>query len=662
MLTLSYELSHNVISTAEASRLFVLVKIVAPAIEEQKRVPLNLSLCIDTSGSMQGDKIKYACHASKFLVSQLSPVDIFSLVQFSDDPRVIVPAQHITNKDNIKYLIDRIVADGYTNLSGGWLLSSQELLKNIKREQVNRIILLTDGQANRGVIPHEQLVGIGRDLTSRDITTSTVGFGSDFNEDLLIRVAEGGRGNFHYINSPEIAPRIFSEELSELLALFAQNLILTIAPSSQVQYVRVHHEYPVRQTGKGEMQVEMGDIYSMDQKALLVEFVVPASMAGEKVGVSALTLTYQQIYGNLSFNEVSALVKVGYGHKEELESQKINPIVQREILLCSLASERKEAISIADSGNLKDAKKKLQDSIDRILGSDFSDEDLFKQEVKKLKGLLQNFDSREAYQSSGRKAAYYGSISLSKGKGIYSSARAGSYPLEAIEILKNAQSVVVITGQSFSEEIGVPGLEKGLPGKEKLAEILTYESFEKRPAEVWSYIEGIRELIAGLDPGDGFATVARMEDYWKEFQIITAAIDGMHKRAGNTNVLELFGNVFNARCIAENKVIEAHSLNRGGEEKCSCGSYLRPDIFLRGEKLSDDLYKKAISLVTAGKVILMLGVNFKEGWELMNMAKEKGAVVMEINKFDTSQFGVTNFNLGKETKVELPLLWKQVLM
>lgn len=662
MLKISWDLSHNLVQAQGASHLFVLVKITAPRVEEKKRTPLNLALVLDRSGSMAGDKLKFAIHAAKFLVSQLSPQDFFSVVKFDDQVNTIYPAQHITNKDNLKQIIDGIVEGGSTNLSGGWLAGSQEILKNLGGKQVNRIILLTDGQANQGITAKPELVKIAAELAAKNVSTSAIGFGKDFDENLLMGIGEAGRGNFHYIDSPEKAPRVFSEELSELLTLFAQNLVMTISPSEQVSYTGVHHDYPVSVNNKGEAKIELGDIYSADEKVVLLEFIMPAAKAGKKVGVSVLTLSYQQIYKKLRFHEVSAFVKVGYGHTEEVAQQKINPVVQRELLLCDASTGRKDAVTKADSGDFEAARKRLNELIEGIMKSDFSDEAIFQEEVKKLKHLLTNFDTRESYLATGRKEAYYGSVVLSKRKGSYSSISLSSiFPLEMIESLKNAASVVLITGAGLSAEIGVPGMDEGLPGREKMADIFTYESFERRPSEVWDYIAGLRSLINGLNPGPGFEAIARMEDYWKDFCIITKSIDGLHKRAGNRNVVEIFGNIFNARCIAERKVIEAHTINTGGEEKCPCGSYLRPDILLGGEQLSQEAIDRIKDIIIAAKVIFLLGTTFSQALQLVAMAKQQGAVIFEINALDTTGSGLADFHLGKVAKAVLPLLWKDVL-
>ena len=102
MLTLSYDLSHELVSFESSSHLYVLVRIKAPAVEMKKRRLLNLGLVLDRSGSMEGAKLDHVRHASRFLVSQLSSEDILSIVTFHTNVEVLSPAEPVKNKEELK--------------------------------------------------------------------------------------------------------------------------------------------------------------------------------------------------------------------------------------------------------------------------------------------------------------------------------------------------------------------------------------------------------------------------------------------------------------------------------------------------------------------------------------------------------------------------------
>src|SRR5690606_37517595 len=114
--------------------------------------PLNLSLVIDHSGSMAGDKLDYTKQAAQFLVQNLSARDQFSIVLYNNRVETLVAPAPVQHKDAINQRIEEIKASGTTNLSGGWLEACNHVAQNQNDEYLNRVILMTDGLANRGII------------------------------------------------------------------------------------------------------------------------------------------------------------------------------------------------------------------------------------------------------------------------------------------------------------------------------------------------------------------------------------------------------------------------------------------------------------------------------------------------------------------------------
>jgi Ca-activated chloride channel homolog len=659
MLQLCYELSHKLVSDASKSHLYVLVKVAAPQIEMKKRRPLNLGLVLDRSGSMEGDKITFCKHASKFLVSQLASDDILSIVTFDDRIDVVLPAQKVANKDLLKTQIERIFARGSTNLSGGWLAASGEVLKNLDPERINRIILLTDGQANQGVTDTGSLLRIGADLAQKNISTTTMGFGKDFVEDLLKGIADAGQGNFYFIDSPEKAPRTFSEELSELLAIFAQNLTLTINPSEQVEFLGVHHDYQSVHSGK-EIKVTLGDIFAGDEKSILVEFITPASKAGSEAGISVLNLSYQQVYEEVSFKELTAFVKVGYGHHDEVASQTINPIVNRELLICGAVKARQDAVKDADKGDIKSAKEILQKTIDNLKKSAFSDDEIFREEIRRLESLVAGFETREAYAAYGRKESLYGSVTLSKMKGAYSSARSKIVPWEIIDALKSFTRVTVITGSGLAQECAIPGI-RGVTCKrgDEDVKVFAPETWQTDPDRVWASIKEAQEVIVNLELKESYKVIAEMEDYWMDFQLISENVDGLHRIAGNKKIIELYGTIFQSRCTAEGKVLDAGT--RGSQERvCSCGNPLRPDVLWLGEEFDETLVRRIQDILLNSEAVIIVGSSFHRKQEFIFKAKEKGALIVEINPARLAFSGASEIGLQRGAEDILPKLWKEI--
>src|SRR5450756_482134 len=216
----------------------VVVKIDLSAIadrQKHRRTPLNLAVVLDKSGSMTGAKLEKAKQAAMLVVDRLAPNDVFSLVIYSDEARVLVPAQRVEDKEALRARIEGIEAGGSTALYAGVKTGARQIQEYFSSKRINRVILLSDGLANVGPSSTHDLCGLGHELAESGIAVTTIGVGDDYNEDLMAGLAEASDANYYYVRDTEKLPEIFAKELGELLSVAARDVRIEIICPDGVQ-------------------------------------------------------------------------------------------------------------------------------------------------------------------------------------------------------------------------------------------------------------------------------------------------------------------------------------------------------------------------------------------------------------------------------------------
>jgi len=214
-----------------------LFQVSAPGDLSGRRMPVNLALVIDRSGSMEGEPLEYVKQACSHVVDLLEPSDILSVVTFAETVEVVMPARRVVNRQLIKEHLNRIQVGNTTNLFDGLVAGAGQVASVRSEGYVNRVLILTDGEPTAGVKDFQSIVGCVAEQKSRNIVTTALGFGPDYNEELLAGMARRSGGNYYYISRPELIPEVFRKEMETLLTLTAQNLHLTL---HLARWVRLH--------------------------------------------------------------------------------------------------------------------------------------------------------------------------------------------------------------------------------------------------------------------------------------------------------------------------------------------------------------------------------------------------------------------------------------
>jgi Ca-activated chloride channel family protein len=354
---------HQLLAVEAEHDVHVMLELHAPDAPSATRPPLNIALVLDRSGSMQGDKLDYAKRSAAWLVSRLLPTDRIALVDFDDDVRLLAPL-HEASSGWAAAAIPHIQAGGSTNLSGGWLKGIEEL-RRAPTDEPRVLLLLTDGQANVGIVDGAALTSLAASARRDRIGTTTIGYGSDFDEDTLAAMADAGGGNAHYAPTADAAPAIFAEEFEGLTRLVAQNVSVEIRPERDVEVVSVLNEYP-QVPVSGGVQVALGDAYAGDRRRVVLALHVPLLAELGVAKIAELVVRYVSVGDEVAEHTLTVPVAVNLVSANEAAAASPDLEVTEEVLVLTAARARDEAIRLADEGDFDAAQHVIEKTEARL--------------------------------------------------------------------------------------------------------------------------------------------------------------------------------------------------------------------------------------------------------------------------------------------------------
>lgn len=410
--------------------------------KETKRKKLNISLCIDVSSSMQGfidgnhsgyfninhlmgnnlgignpreietprtkTKLELVKEASINALSIMEDGDIISIVSFDNRVTLVKEATVLTKENRVEIInmINSLQARGTTNIHGGWLRSVEEVALNVSKESLNRVIMLTDGQANVGKQNPDDICTDVANVASKNVSTSTFGVGQGFNEMLLESMSDSGLGNFYYIGEDGNFDVLFNEEFTGLSNICATSVKLNISLNKELK------QKVLTEIKDTEGLYKIQDITTTSKIPVLFKLETESLSLGEH-NLGMVSISFKDVDGNNQ--KITKEIKIEVTTEGEWEALDENQEVKVQELLNEVVQNKLKAKKLFDAGDKSSAQDVLRSSTNVLLSSNIADDRLSAQSMS-LNTTLENSESQDLGSLS--KEMHYQSYRTLKGKDL----------------------------------------------------------------------------------------------------------------------------------------------------------------------------------------------------------------------------------------------------
>lgn len=322
------------------------------SLDIEKSQPMNLVLVIDRSGSMSGDRISKVKTALRKFAERIRPSDRIAIVSFGNDTTVHLAHCEGSDQETIFQTIDAIRINGGTNLHGGLMRGFEVAKKHYDSERTNRVVFLTDGNANQGITDSEAILKDCQPYFEAGITLTTIGLGRDFNHDLLRLLSDQGKGHLHFVEDTKDIIKTFVTEVDSLLYPAARDIVIEF--NSLKCRPRFFGHSSVSKNGK--QQIELENMNCGATQVVLFE------VDGEDVDPGKVVVKYRNAQSHRSEQLTKQFRKVDWTPCDSAKNQSI----QRNYAIAVVAESLRKAAQLSNQGdgNCRAAERSLQNGIE----------------------------------------------------------------------------------------------------------------------------------------------------------------------------------------------------------------------------------------------------------------------------------------------------------
>jgi Ca-activated chloride channel family protein len=369
-VTLDAAATNSFVPAGRSSAMKVRLRVTAHGLEARARQPINLTLVVDTSGSMEGDAIAHAREASTALLDLLSPGDRLAVVTFDSTTRALVPSTELRERTfaELRDQIGSMVAAGTTDLAGGLREGIAQARVGFAQGGINRIVLLSDGVPN----DPSEIDSLAASAGQQQMAITALGLGLEYDETLLGLVAQRSGGRFHYLESSTRVAEVFRNEVLRLERVVARAAALAVTPGPGVAIEAVVGLQSAT-SGRG-VEIGLGDLAEGEARDVIVQLAVTGRREGVNVELLDAVLYFDDALGETGRIERRRFLGARTTASEQDLAAGRNEEVERDALRLEAAAVTVQAISMARSGDVDRAREVLGASAAELQTTDFSDD------------------------------------------------------------------------------------------------------------------------------------------------------------------------------------------------------------------------------------------------------------------------------------------------
>jgi Ca-activated chloride channel family protein len=392
--------------TGSEQAVYALVDLKAAEASLSGGMPANFGLVLDRSGSMDDGKMEHLKEAVGYVLDRLGENDRISVMIFDDAVETLIPNQPVQDSESIKRAVGAVIARGGTQISDGLRAGLEQVRAGMAAGRVSRILLLTDGQTWDD---EAACLDLADAAAKEGIAVTSIGIGDEWNDKLLLQIAERSRGNSHWIQDPIAILDAFRQEVEGMRSIALTNLKVSVRLSPLARLAKVHRTVPMitdisGSLGDGSAVLELGTLDSNRGQSLLFDIRVPDRKAGA-FPLGRVEAVYDVPSRGITGQRAVADLSVLFSSDA---AARVNPEVMNLVERVSAFKLQTRALADIAAGDLDAATRRLSSAATVLL--DLGEDELAAAATREARELART----GSLTSSGTKTLAYGTRKLTR--------------------------------------------------------------------------------------------------------------------------------------------------------------------------------------------------------------------------------------------------------